>query len=120
MSAWYPSTYNPTGYDQTLITEEVPLIEEYGVDLVLSGHWHSYERLEKGNCTYMVTGGGGGSLDEWGTPQTPADGPINAQSLAFEVERHSYTVFEIEGQQLTLETWAVDGTLIDNATLYTE
>jgi hypothetical protein len=38
----------------------VPLIEEYGVQLVLSGHDHDYQRSEPiGGVTYVVSGGGG-------------------------------------------------------------
>jgi Calcineurin-like phosphoesterase/Purple acid Phosphatase, N-terminal domain len=118
MSAWYPSSDNPKGYDPKLVALEIPMIEKYGIDLVLAGHWHSYERLVKGNCTYMVTGGGGGGLDGWGTPQKLTDGVLNAESLAFDPTTHSYTVFDVSGTSMNLLTWATDGSLIDNATIY--
>jgi predicted phosphodiesterase len=37
------------------------LIEE-GIDLVVSGHYHAYQRGEKDDVTYVVIGGGGGGL----------------------------------------------------------
>jgi UDP-2,3-diacylglucosamine pyrophosphatase LpxH len=37
-----------------------PLFEEFGVQMVFSGHSHNYERSVPINgVTYMVTGGGG-------------------------------------------------------------
>jgi predicted MPP superfamily phosphohydrolase len=44
-----------------------PLLEEYGVDLVLSGHNHCYERFEVNGIPYIVTGGGGAPLYSTGT-----------------------------------------------------
>ena len=41
----------------------VPLFESYGVQLVLSGHDHNYQRFAKRNgVTYVVHGGGGAGL----------------------------------------------------------
>jgi Icc-related predicted phosphoesterase len=42
--------------------ELAPVWEEFGVDLVLSGHDHNYERSEVNGRTYIVTGGGGAPL----------------------------------------------------------
>jgi len=46
------------------------LIEEYGVDYVLSGHFHSYLRGAIGKTNYVISGGGlnkeGGKLKEQG------------------------------------------------------
>ena len=43
----------------------VPIYEEYDVDLVMNGHTHSYERGEKEHVHYLVSGGGGGNLDDF-------------------------------------------------------
>ena len=41
----------------------VPLFEEYGVQLVLAGHDHTYQRFAARNgVTYVVHGGGGATL----------------------------------------------------------
>jgi len=40
----------------------VPLFEQYGVDLVFSGHSHLYERYLHQGIHYIVTGGGGAPL----------------------------------------------------------
>lgn len=39
-----------------------PLFERYGVQLVLSGHDHYYQRNQVNGLTYIVTGGGGAPL----------------------------------------------------------
>jgi hypothetical protein len=36
-----------------------PIFVEAGVDLVFSGHIHSYERVERDGVVYLVLGGGG-------------------------------------------------------------
>jgi acid phosphatase type 7 len=40
----------------------LPLFEQYGVNLVLSGHDHDYERSLYNNIYFIVTGGGGAPL----------------------------------------------------------
>lgn len=52
-------------------TDWVPLFEKYKVDLVISGHSHTYQRGERNGVTYAIIGGGGGKLDkqrveDWG------------------------------------------------------
>lgn len=42
----------------------VPLFEKYKVDLVVSGHSHVYQRGERNGVTYIILGGGGGTLDQ--------------------------------------------------------
>ncbi|MCK5358240.1 MAG: metallophosphoesterase, partial [Elusimicrobiales bacterium] len=50
-------------YDSPVVSRELaPLFEKYGVDIVFSGHDHSYERLYKNGIFYIVTGGGGAPL----------------------------------------------------------
>jgi acid phosphatase len=39
-----------------------PLLRSYRVSLVLQGHNHHYERIERGGVTYLTTGGGGRAL----------------------------------------------------------
>ena len=44
----------------------IPLFEESGVDLVLSGHTHLYEHSFKSGIHYVTTGATGGKLGYWG------------------------------------------------------
>ena len=65
---WHQPAYTKGGHDSDdlfsrsyfMRTNIVPILEQYGVDVVLSGHSHSYER------TYMLHGhhGSSGSFDE--------------------------------------------------------
>ena len=48
------------GSDTTLRAKLAPVLQQHGVQLVLSGHDHDYERMiPQGGVAYVVTGGGG-------------------------------------------------------------
>lgn len=48
------------GSDLALRDQLVPILERYGVQLVLSGHDHHYERIKpQGGIAHVLTGGGG-------------------------------------------------------------
>jgi len=81
----------------------VPLFKRYAVDLVLSGHHHNYQRFERGHVTYIITGGGGGSL----LGVKPDDEPG-----AF-IAAHHFVAIQIEGDTLTGKAIAPDGSVID-------
>ena len=68
------------GSDTQVQNKLVPIYEQYGVDLVLNGHDHTYERtcpidlqqcttVSQGGVTYIVTGGGGALLYDNGLPE---------------------------------------------------
>ena len=80
----------------------VPLFNRYAVDLVLSGHHHKYQRFERGPVTYIITGGGGSLLGV-----KPDDEPG-----AF-IAAHHFVAIRIEGETLTGEAIAPDGSVID-------
>ncbi|MBI5031580.1 MAG: metallophosphoesterase, partial [Chloroflexi bacterium] len=84
----------------------VPLFEQYGVDIVLNGHWHLYERMypllggqvstiEAGGVVYVVTGGGGAGLAGAGT------GTLNPRT-AYKVSKFHLTLFDVNGCSLQL------------------
>jgi acid phosphatase type 7 len=62
--AWYDNN--------STIKELTPLFENYSVDLVISGHKHHTELLEKNNVTYVVVGSFGGPPDAQRTYVSPA------------------------------------------------
>lgn len=82
----------------------VPLIEKHGVDMVFGGHAHNYERNEANGVTYIVTGGGGGSLMEIEDKE-----PTQA---AFALEHHAVLV-TVDGDQLRGLAVASDGRVLD-------
>ncbi len=116
----------PTGHhrDDVLCdfarTEVIPILEKHGVQLVLSGHEHSYqrsypvrngERVTSGpSTTYVITAGGGAALQGIGfRPQT-------AVSLA----AHHYLRVDIDGTNMVVRAIGLDGAAIDRFTLTPE
>jgi len=92
-----------------------PILEKRGVQLVLSGHDHDYERSvpwrefvsNGGFVTYVVTGGGGAPLYSVGTS------PWTAMSASV----HHYVRATVSGCGLTLEAVRLDGAVIDRVSL---
>lgn len=66
----FTSLWDNPGYDGEAILRSlmVPVLENNGADLVISGHAHDYERLERNRADgrkthYLIIGGAGGALD---------------------------------------------------------
>jgi acid phosphatase type 7 len=96
------------------IRQLVPLYEKHGVDIVWTGHIHSYERtwplrrkrsVEVGGTIYMITGGGGGSLE------TP--GPYRPFFQNIVRRGHHYVMVHINGETLELRSFDLDDRLFD-------
>lgn len=51
----------------------VPVFERGGVDLVIAGHAHTYQRMDRNGVRYLVVGGAGGRLDRHVTGRWPMD-----------------------------------------------
>jgi predicted phosphodiesterase len=81
-----------------------PLFERYGVDLVLNGHKHNYERNEVNGITYIVTGGGGAPLYAM-QEQEPTQA---AFALA-----HHFVLLEIDGDHLTATAISNEDVMLD-------
>jgi Icc-related predicted phosphoesterase len=82
----------------------VPLLERYGVDLVLCGHNHNYERLLVNGISYIVAGGGGAELYPIDQPSPDTEAYYNG---------HSFVAFTVQGSTLTGSALTTDGTVID-------
>lgn len=96
----------------------VPLYEKHGVDIVWSGHIHSYERtyplLEgkpvlKGGVTYMITGGGGGGLEKPGPWRLPFSAKVYSG--------HHYSLVSVHGAVLRIEVIDLEGRVFDSIEL---
>lgn len=80
-----------------------PLFERHGVQLVLAGHEHDYERtLPLGGVTYVVTGGGGKTTRPVGTSDFTA---FSAEALHFvhgtlTHDALELVAIEVDGEQL--------------------
>jgi len=111
------SSRSPNG---TVRSQLLPILEAGGVDLVLVGHDHHYERTHPmlGGCiapdpvsgiTYVVAGAGGAGLrgdvtEQWWTASAND-------------EKHSYFRMTIHGCALHGEAVTIDGDIIDEVTL---
>ena len=82
----------------------VPVFEDYGVDLVISGHFHSYQRGEQNGVTYVIVAGGGSALlidtfDNW--------------DFMTVQQTWMYSMMDVVNGQLTWETYNLQDELID-------
>jgi hypothetical protein len=84
------------GSDTALRDQLEPLFLKYGVDLVLAGHEHFYERLKPQKGIHYFISGGAGKLRK---------GDVGGQytEKAFDQGFH-FMIFEIDGDQLHFQT----------------
>jgi 3',5'-cyclic AMP phosphodiesterase CpdA len=92
----------------------VPLCEEHGVDLMMFGHLHLYERsfpIREGQVdwqrgvVHLLAGGGGGNLEDFG--------PTPAWFSAKTYRGHHYVTCELQTDGLTFRMFDLDGRLRD-------
>ena len=87
----------------------VPQFESAGsVPLVLSGHFHHYERLLVNDIAYLVSGGGSSILY--------AAGPYLPESQVYARQTH-FVLLEINEDSLQISAISVDGSLLDEYSL---
>ncbi|WP_053232026.1 purple acid phosphatase family protein [Sandaracinus amylolyticus] len=118
----------------------LPILEAHGVDLVLGGHSHIYER------SYLVRGAfdtpttAGGHLVDTGDGQLDGDGPYRSGTegtlyvvaghggasvggdashpvMFFSETEHGSCIIDVDGEQLTLRNVRSDGAETDHVTL---
>lgn len=115
-----PYSSSDRGLNDAVINHLVPLLEAGGVDLVLVGHDHHYERTVplKGGCaapadrgaiTYIIAGGGGAGI---------RDAAGDWFTASFDDEVNSFLTLEIHGCKATGETVDLRGETIDRFTLW--
>lgn len=95
------------------------LYETYGVDLVLSGHVHGYERTfpifenhidNTNGVTYIISGGGGGGFNraspykEWFTQETKKQNHF----LNIRILNNKLTVEAIDTSRIAFDTWTIE------------
>lgn len=91
----------------------VALMEDRGVDLVISGHEHNYQRLvSAAGTTYVVTGGGGDSLYEIGDCDTSTPRLIDSDD-----ENFHFLTIEGSDSRLKVQAVALDASILDTFTL---
>jgi predicted phosphodiesterase len=73
------------------------LLEQYGVDLVISGHHHVYHLTNRNGIMHLITGGGGGPL----LTQQNAENSLKLRDDDVIIAGHHYsvgTVIELNGE----------------------
>lgn len=105
----HPPFTSESGHGEETGMQEhfVPHFEHYGVQLVLQGHNHHYERINPiRGVSYFVSGGGGNNLYGFVT-NPPAYSAFRYNAT------NSYMVVEAEGKRMDLRAFDVNGNQID-------
>jgi hypothetical protein len=86
-----------------------PIMESAAIDFVVSGHTHDYERLTKiygkQQTTFLITGGGGGSLE----PEESSDWP----RMDTVIKTHHFGRFIVNGKRIRFEARDLANGIID-------
>jgi hypothetical protein len=82
-----------------------PIVERHGVQLVLTGHEHDYERTSPQNgVTYVVTGGAGGGLRAVGTSDFTEVSASTLNFVQIEVTHDTLTLHALDGAGVEIDT----------------
>lgn len=84
--------------------------QEWGTDLVLAGHDHTYERLQVDGLTYIVNGLGGGSIYNFIIPLPESQFRYN--------QAHGAMLLTAENLSLQIQFYNIQAELIDSLTLF--
>ena len=98
------------GSDDQLRTQIEPLFLKHGVDLVLTGHEHFYERLKPQNGIHYIISGSSAKLRRGNI----ANSPLTAKGFD---QGFTFMVMEIIGDALYFETITDDGKTIDSGVI---
>lgn len=103
-----PYSSGTHGSDTALRAALAPVVERHGVQLVLAGHDHDYERIrpERG-VTYIVTGGGGVGTRSVGT----------SSFTEFSEDVIHFVYAEITGDRLVVHAIDATGTEFDSVAI---
>jgi len=107
--------YSCGGYlsNPVVVSRWVPLFRRYGVDLVLSGHDHDYQRFAPSHgVTYVVHGGGGQEL--YPLRACPSGYPTRA----FARRAHGFLDIVVRPGALRLRSVSFAGRVIDHDIIY--
>ena len=98
------------GSDEELRAQLEPLFLKYGVDVVLSGHEHFYERIKPQKGIYYFVSGGAGKLRKGDVGKT------NLTAKAYDTGYH-FMLAELGKAAMNFQTINQEGKVIDSAAL---
>lgn len=90
------------GDNPVLVNHLRPLFEQNGVKAVFEGHDHDYQHLEKNGIHYILSGGGGSPILQFGS--ISSDATIHKYDDVL-----NYLIVDVNGPSLVLETYKVQG-----------
>lgn len=107
--------------DNPEVNALVPLFDQYGVDFVLNGHKHAYERsyprragkIELTGTRYIVSGGAGGNLKD------PSESGKSSYTESVYRGYH-YLIVEASPDRFRLTMYDLEGTVRDQTTVWKE
>ena len=99
------------GSDSQLREVVEPIFLKYGVDVVLTGHDHVYERIKPQKGIYYFVSGAGGKLR---TGDIKATSPLTEKS--FDRDMH-FMLFEVAGDQMYYQAISRTGDMIDSGVI---
>jgi hypothetical protein len=113
--SFHHPAYTCGGYlsNPDVVARWVPLFQRYGVQLVLSGHDHNYQRFApRHGVTYVVHGGGGQEL--YALRSCPAGYPRRA----FARSVHGFLYLVVRPRALSVRSVKLDGHVLDSHVIY--
>ncbi len=107
----YVNVWNGGGYtgEAFVRADWAPLFAQEGVDLVICGHMHAYQRGATNGVVYVVSGGGGGTIDT----EIVANWPL----VQIEHGEHHFDIMRVNGPVMEWETYNTSNFLLDMFTL---
>lgn len=107
----YVNVWNGGGYtgEGFVRSDWAPLFAQKNVDLVICGHMHAYQRGETNGVMYVVSGGGGGTIDT----EVVANWPL----VQIEHGEHHFDIMRVNGLTMEWETYNTSNFLLDMFTL---
>ena len=98
-----PDGDSGTGYIQDRL---VPLYEQYGVKLVLSGDVHCYQHHVKNNIHYLISAGGGSRLYDYGLP-------LEGMTLSLS-KSYNFIRCRVQDRSMQVTAYDIAGDVLDN------
>lgn len=109
MEFWDPIAWNEKKekhWGEFVRTRFAPLFDKHGVDLVISGHQHNYQRGQSNGTVYTIIGGAGGELD--------FDRVEDWSFYNVVRKTHHYISIEIWSDKIIWKAYNLEGSIIDS------